>query len=522
MDNFGFSALLPFIISIFFLIWKDDVIFPLIGGLFLGSILLSKFNPFLGFLNITGILIADAVTNNLNIFIIVMIVEVLLLFSLLSRGGFIHTFRKTLSKKKLTRNRLEYIISLSNLALFIDRHFSALMSGVFTKPFANQKRLSPEKHSYLVNTISSSLSTIIPFTTLTPIIILSIGAAFTSLGIGYSPVKAFYKSLPYQYFNIFSLFIVLSTLLLKRDILFMAKYNLQEDEAIRPFNIDNTISFGLNVNTKKQQNFRTMIYGMAGTFTLIFGIIISGLVLKRHGYNELIILNIQNLHLIFISGIFTGIIFIILYSMFSKIETYSQFREKKSGIAYTLLLTFIYIILSMSLKSLAEKLGFSSSLIGSLDGGATLSSTIPMIFFLFSSLISFLSGSTLFTVSTVIPLAIRLISMSMTDPLIVNNLGFATIGSVLSGATFGDINSPYSLTFIISTASAETSVSRHFKSQISYSLLSLFVTVIFGYLLILLGIKPYLSISSGLLVIAGVFFLGTNGSQVIKKIKKLI
>jgi Na+/H+ antiporter NhaC len=522
LDNFGLAALVPFIIGIFFLIWKDDVIFPLIGGLFLGSILLSKFNPFLGFLNITGVLVVDALTNNLNIFIIFMIVEVLLLFSLLSRGGFIYTFRKLLSKKNFTKNRLEYIISASNCALFIDRHFSALLSGVFTKPFANQKKLSPEKHSYLVNTISSSLSTIIPFTTLTPIIILSIGAAFTSLGISYSPIKAFYKSLPYQYFNIFALFIVLSTLLLKKDILLMAKFDLSGGGTSNSSNTNTTISFGLNVNVKKQQNFRTMLYGMAGTFSLIFGIIIGGFILKRHGYNKLIILNILNHHLIFISALFTGIIFIILYSMFSKIETYSQFREKKGGIAYPLLLTLFYIILSMSLESLAEKLGFSASLIGSLHRGATLSSTIPMIFFLFSSLISFLSGSTLFTVTTVTPLAIRLISMSMTDPLIVNNLLFATIGSVLSGATFGDINSPYSLTFIISAATAETSVSRHFKSQISYSLVSFVITVIFGYLLILLGIKPYLSISSGLLVIAGVFFLSTNGIQVIKKIKKLI
>ena len=263
----------------------------------------------------------------------------------------------------------------------------------------------------------------------------------------------------------------------------MAKYDLQEEGTSNSFNTNTTISFGLNVNAKKQQNLRTALYGTAGTFSLIFGIIIGGFILKRHGYNELIILNIQNHQLIFISALFTGIIFIILYLMFTKIETYSQFREKKSGIAYPLLLTLFYIILSMSLESLAEKLSFSSSLIGSLDGRAIQSSTIPMIFFLFTSLISFLSGSALFTISAVIPLAIRLLSMSMTDPLIVNNLLFATIGSVLSGATFGDINSPYSLTFIISTATAETSVSRHFKSQISYSLLSFFITVIFGYLL---------------------------------------
>jgi Na+/H+ antiporter NhaC len=100
----------------------------------------------------------------------------------------------------------------------------------------------------------------------------------------------------------------------------------------------------------------------------------------------------------------------------------------------------------------------------------------------------------------------------MTDPLIVEPLLFAAMGSVLSGASFGDMNSPFSVTFLISTASAETSVSGHFKSQAGYSLLAFATTIVAGYLLLMLGIKPYLSIAAGALLI-GIAFLGLNRTK---------
>ncbi|MBA7646597.1 hypothetical protein ES703_54362 [subsurface metagenome] len=324
MENFGFACLLPFILSIFFLIWQEDVIFPTIGGLFLGSILISKFNPFLvrllfenSFLSvlINPLLFKREKRSNPSVMMrIVKIFKLSVKAFLIKtpvifknpKSGFINTLRKEFSNKSLTKNRLEYIISLSNLVLFIDRYFSSLLVGIFSKPFAEKKKLSPVKHAYILNTVSSSVSTIIPFTTITPFTIASIAAAFTNLGIGYSPIKAFYKSLPYQYFNIFSLFVALSTIVLNKDIFLMKKYNINDNESVSSFNQYNSISFGLSVNSKKQADFRTALYGTVGSLILIFGLIIGGFIVNQHGYNKLTILNIQNHQIIFISAIFAG------------------------------------------------------------------------------------------------------------------------------------------------------------------------------------------------------------------------
>jgi len=55
-------------------------------------------------------------------------------------------------------------------------------------------------------------------------------------------------------------------------------------------------------------------------------------------------------------------------------------------------------------------------------------------------------------------------------------------------------------------------VSGHFKSQAGYSLLAFATTIVAGYLLLMLGIKPYLSIAAGALLI-GLAFLGLNRTK---------
>ncbi len=504
MDNFGLISLVPFVCGIFFLVWKDDVIFPVLGALFLGSIIASKFSPVFGFLNISGVFITNALTDNLNIFLLAIIVEALIFFSLLNRYGFINTLKKNIAGRKLTKNRLESIISASSFLIFIDRHLSTLLAGLFLKPFAEKKDLSRPKHAFFLNTVSSSVSTLLPYTTLTPLIVMSIGAAFTGLGIGYSPVKAFLKSLPYQYFNIFSLFIVFSSVLLNTDILLMKRARELSKQIM-------TITFSTGTSAREQPDFPTSLYGTAGALALVFGTLIAGFALHRHGYNRLTILNVENTHIIFLSALFTGIIFLVLFSFATKLERYSGYNEWKNAIPRPLFMTILYILLSLSVESMARKLGFSSSIMKFLFNHSMPYTFIPLITFTFSSLISLLSGSSIFTITTVMPIALRLISLNMSDPLIIDNILFAAIGSVLSGATFGDINSPFSLNFILSAATVETAVSVHFKTQVCYSLISFANSLIFGYLLLVVGVKPYLSLSSGLLITAMIFFFSKEG-----------
>ncbi len=499
MESFGLLGLLPFILAIFFLMWQRDVIFPIIGSLIIGSIILSRFNPLLGFFHTAGSIAGTAFTDNTNILVLLIIGEALLFFSLLNRSGFIHAFTKKLSNNKLTKGILEAVVLVSGLVVCIDRYLAVLLIGVFSRPFAERKKLSSLKHAYILNTSTSAVSTLIPFTTLTPLIIIVIGTAFEGLGIEYSPVMAFYKSIPYQFSSIFAVFTVITSIALKKDI-FLMKEGRYKDSA--PF-----IHFGIETEKRVKPSDRLALYGVPAALLIVLGGILLSLLFKNRLPTANAIENVRNFQLVFMNALFSGMIFVIVFLLLTKSITYSQLKPNRIILSATPLVTALYLMLAMSVQTMAKKIGFQSSITALILRGSLPAVLVPLIVFLLSSVFSFLNGSSMLTILTMIPLALKLLGLNLPDPHIVGNLTFATIGSVLSGASFGDTNSPLSLNFILSTAIVKSSVNGHFNTQIIYSFIAAVVTVFCGYVLLIAGARPYLSISAGFLVIAGLFIL---------------
>ena len=417
MGNFGLISALPFALALFFLVWKEDLIFPILGGLFIGSIIASKFNPYYGFINTLGVFVDSALFENSNILTLVIVAEILILFSLLSVNGTLSAFTKTLAKRLAGKNSLEIAVTVSSAAVFIDRQLSSLIVGVFTKPIAEKKKLHPLKHSYFLNTVTSSLASLVPFTTLTPIILLAIGSAFAGLGMGFSPMKAFLRSLPYQYYNVFSLFIVLSTILLEKDVFLMERHCESAPEGDRgTFSSPEPVtqvSFGCSSVPRKTHDSQRALYGFIAAVALVFTFIVVGLVLGRAGMREGRIPGLLQFQTTFTTSLFAGIVCALVYSFAVKPSIYTELRDKRSAVPKPYLVALFYLILVLAVEAMAQKLAVSTSLMGFLGAGALNPRAIPLLVFLFASVISFLSGSMPFTVSTVMPLAIRLVSRNI-------------------------------------------------------------------------------------------------------------
>jgi tetracycline resistance efflux pump len=502
LDNFGVVALLPFILSIFFLLWKQDVILSLLGGLFLGAVLVFQFNPLVGFINISGSVISNTLTNAENIYLLIMISESIILFSLLEKSGFLLSLRKLFTRWGKNDMRLQYLLFVSSSALFVERNLSALLIGIFSKPFVDSKSISTCKHAYLINTVGASLWTLVPISTFLPVGVAAIGSAFGILGISYSPLSALYRSLAFQYYNIFSLFVALTTVILKKEILFMRRCE-SVSSGFQP------ISFGLDSPPAKQRPRELSLYGGAAAIFIFVATAVLLLSFKNVQYREWDFGSYQRT---FIIALFSGIIFLFLFSLIAGTISYNGYRTLKDRKG-TLFLTMFYIILAMAMAVLARRLGLYS-IIGFLRDAKLSYSLLPMLIFIGSSFVSFLSGSSLLTIATVTPLAVQITSLYLPHPLIIDNVMFASIAASFSGATFGDINSPLSPLFIISAASAESPVLGHFTSQTGYSLIAFFVTIIFGYLFFLFGLKPYLSISTGMLAIFVCFMMINRGENI--------
>ena len=493
MDSFGIVTIIPFAAAMFFLIWQEDTILPLLGGLVIGGFMLSRFNPLLGLYSVAGELIFGSLLNSRNLSILALIVAALILFTLLNRYGYMHAFYRKVERWIDTSEKAEITILLSSFLIFIDRYLSSLLAGIFTKPLASRRGLSPLKHAYILNTVSTSVSTLIPITVLTPIILASIGTAFKAQGIEFSPLKALYLSLPYQFYNIFSLFTVVALLVFKRDVLFMKRLtDHTRDEG-------KILSFGLSLNTKSNPESRVAFYGVVGSLIVLFCTI--SFIYGR----DVMLSSVQpqkGHETIFFTGLFVSIIFSLLYIFISRTLKYANWKSSSGKMLPTLTLTLIYILLSFAVQMMARRLSLGTSLAGSLLQSRLYRSFIPMIIFALSCIVSLLSGSSPLTISILLPIALKIMGAHMADPLLIDRQVYATIGAVLSGATFGDMNSPFSVHYIIASVAADAGIKNRFISQIGYSLIAFAAAIIFGYLLFTINAKPYVSISAGFLGIA--------------------
>jgi Na+/H+ antiporter NhaC len=481
VDSFGLLGMAPFILAMFFMLYRRDLVFPILGA---------------------GDLIFEALSDTSNLLILAITGGTLVLFALLNRWGYVATFTNRIAGRNLDRRLVESVVFGSSLLLFVDRFLATLLAGVFTNPVVEKKKLEPHKHAFILNTTTSSLSALVPFTTVTPIALAVVGLSFQNAGIEFSPTRAFLNSLPYQFYTTFSLFMVLSMTVFQKDLFPM---RIPGDEKV--------LSFGLQTSSRQRASYKLSLWAIVSTLGVLFGVIAAGMII--HSLSPSQAGDGRTYRLVFINALFVSIIFAVLLSLIAKQATYGDLREKGIVASRPLMTVFLYLVLALAVAGMAKKLDFQMTLLGLLRN--TDVRFMPLMIFVISSLFSFLCGSMTLTITAIMPGAIRIMGAGMTDPLLVNELLFATIGAVMAGSVFGDLNSPFSPNFILATAVSKSSVFGHFKTQVYHSLVVFSISLLFGYLLMGLGITPYLSHSMGFLVIAVVVYVLGNRFSVSAK-----
>ncbi len=126
---------------------------------------------------------------------------------------------------------------------------------------------------------------------------------------------------------------------------------------------------------------------------------------------------------------------------------------------------------------------------------------LPALVFLLSSVMSFSTGTSWGTMGIMMPLAIP-VAVSLTGWELGQELShvvIVTIGSVLTGAVFGDHCSPISDTSIVSSFSSGCDPLDHVRTQMPYALVAGGLAVIAGYLPAGFGVSAWLLLPFGLI-----------------------
>tara|TARA_Y100001954_G_scaffold237635_1_gene302016 strand:- start:42570 stop:43142 length:573 start_codon:yes stop_codon:yes gene_type:complete len=160
-------------------------------------------------------------------------------------------------------------------------------------------------------------------------------------------------------------------------------------------------------------------------------------------------------------------------------------------------ITAVILLLAWSLSGVMKELGTAIYLVSVLSD-ALPPFLLPTIIFILGSIISFATGTSYGTMGILMPLAIPLSFALNPDP----NFVVLNVGSVLTGAIFGDHCSPISDTTILSSMGSACDHIDHVRTQLFYAVTVALVAIFAGYIPAGLGMPIYLTLPAGFIITA--------------------
>lgn len=492
--HYGLLSILPPLLTIVLAIATKDVIVSLFLGIFSGTMIAAGGNPYVALINLSD-LIADTLADSWNIRIMLFTILLGLLVGLLAKSGAAYALGDWAGKKIKSRTGALIFTWFFGLLIFFDDYFNSLTIGTCMRPLFDAKKISRAKLAYILDSTAAPVCIIAPISGWVAFVIGTYKAMpeWQSLGVG--ELTFFLKTIPFNLYAIFAVFMVLFISLTHKDFGPMARSEARAEK-------------GLGLYDEEK-----------------YGVVVSQVESKAHTSNA----KPFDFLIPIISVIFVALFFFPMVTWMGAVDGESiknigqaiaeiplgqAFNDTDSSMAlmYALIFatcfSYIYLVARklLSISAAGEGLldGFRAMVpaamiltlawsIGTViktarpDGGVGLGLYIadvvvngnfpmflfPAVVFVLACVISFAAGTSWGTMGIMVPVSLPIIvqlsSMAGLSPAATVNATALTIGVVLGGAVFGDHCSPISDTTILSSTGAAAPHLEHVATQLPYA-----------------------------------------------------
>lgn len=448
--EYGILSIAIPLLTIALAIITKDVIVSLMGGIFTGFLVLNDYHPFEAFIALFNGVIALFSEGWIakTIFFIMLVGSII---KLLSISGAVDSFVAYLSQKSKAIDSPKGAMLLAyfiGVIIFIESSITSLVAGTVAKPLCDKNGVSREKLAYICDSTSAPICSLIPLNGWGALLLGLIITAVDSKVIMGEPVALLIASIPYNFYALFTLAIVLMVIYSKKDI------GPMKDAKPVPYIAPTDESAVVATPYKMLLPILVMIV-MVPLGLYITG---EGDILKGSGSTSVYY------------AVIVALLFIYLYFVPSKTLTHKQyFKGLYEGIGDMIPLGLIMVFALLIGKVIGE-LGTAQYLADLLSGNIS-PVFMPMFIFLVAGLTAFSTGTSWGTFSIMMPIGLALGAvMGLDIPLV--------IAAVISGGIFGDHASPISDTTIISSMAADCNHVEHVRTQFPYALISGFLAAL--------------------------------------------
>ena len=477
--------LLPPLLAIALAFITKQVLVALFAGVWIGGLMATGWDVFGGTATTLGWIISN-VTDSWNATILVFDFIIGALIGVLYVSGSMFSLASELSKKIKSARGASFLSWFLGLAVFFDDYTNAVIVGNASRPLTDRLRVSREFLSYIVDSTAAPVAGLAIVSTWIGYEVSLIDDSFNYLKslvsegkIALAPdvgaMYAWLMSVPYRYYSILAIILVLLVVITRRHYGPMLKAEhraVSEGKVIRdgaqPLMPTETV-LGSAKSSAPWWVFVSSVIVLVIVTLLGMWVTGGGDQWWTVSFTEALMNADAATALLW--GSFVAYIFAAVAVLATRSMRFTEVMDSTVRGMYLMVLANAILVLAWSIKSATEAVGTAEYVVGLATAAGVPAMIVPAIIFLASCFISFTTGTSWGTFGVMMPIAVPMawqIALAQgADPYIVT---YASIASVFAGGIFGDHCSPISDTTIMSSMFSASDHIDHVNTQLPYAL----------------------------------------------------
>ena len=457
--DYGIWSVIPIIITLAIAFWRKNVFLALLSGITAATVIIGTATG--NFLTGPGSIPAvftDLSTTKTTLFIL-MTGSVMTVVS--RSGGVEGLVRYCTEKRRLVKSPVgaQLISFVLGLLLFVDGTSSIAVTALVGRPFFKKYGVPEEKLALISNSTGSAVAWIIPFGSACAVLTTFFTPVAKELGITQDPFSVVMSSVVFQFYTIALLILVLASILFRFNIGPMKRAFSRGQDGPEEYRYETRTA------DKGSVLARNMIVPIVFMVACIFAIILitgQGDLAAGDGGTA-----------VFAAGLLTLLLTGAWY-IARKVTTVDEYTAWCMDGMKNMFDLVVILVLAYAFGSLLSVLGTA----GFLAQYARMMPRTAMLAagFLIATVIAYATGTSGGTAAVLVP--------TLTPVLVPLGIPAAfVLGAIISGAVFGDQNSPISDSVILTSSVTGVPIMDHVRTQTPYTVIA-WAAALVGYLIL--------------------------------------
>lgn len=453
-------SLLPPVVAIGLALITKEVYSSLFMGIITGALLYSNFNAELMvntmLFNEDGGMVSK-LSDSWNVGILLFLVILGIIVALMNRAGGSAAFGAWASRHIKTRTGAQLATMALGVLIFVDDYFNCLTVGSVMRPVTDSHKVSRAKLSYIIDSTAAPVCIIAP--------ISSWAAAVTSSvpeGSGINGFTTFLKTIPYNFYALLTLFMIIYITVRRIDYGSMLKHEMNAINGDLFTTPERPYKDSEHVVMNHKGKVADLVLPVAVLIvSCIVGMIYTGGFFEGESFVSAFAASDASVGLVI--GSFVTLVFMFFFYMLRDVISFAEFMSCISEGFKAMISPIIILTMAWTLSGMTNLLGADIFVAGLAAGSATaFKALLPAIIFAVGVGLAFATGTSWGTFSILIPIVIGVFPEG--------EMMVISIAACLAGAVCGDHCSPISDTTIMASAGGQCSHVNHVATQIPYAL----------------------------------------------------